>query len=131
MTHQTLSSSNGTDRCNTTPRHFSGFTHCYVKDKSCVPAQLWGGKSKRKRLEAILARADDRRQGQTTEFPWGFWGLRMVRIVPEEGVKERFARWFLAAAARLDRNKHGVNLRQLLGVVESHHPPPIGLIVHI
>src|SRR5260370_32395880 len=46
--------------------------------------------------------------GQTTEFPWGFRGLPVVRIVPEEGVDERFARWFLAAAARLGLYKHRV-----------------------
>jgi len=57
--------------------------------------------------------------------------LRMIRIVPEEGVKERFGRWFLAAATRLDRDKHCVNLRQLLGIVKAHHPSAIGFVVHV
>src|SRR5258708_610846 len=57
--------------------------------------------------------------------------LRMIRIVPEEGVKERFGRWFLAAATRLDGDKHRVNLRQLLGIVKAHHPSAIGFVVHV
>ncbi len=58
MTHQTLSSSNGTDWCNTTPRHFSGFTHCYVTKSGYVPALPVGGKGKRKKPEGILDGAD-------------------------------------------------------------------------
>jgi len=46
----------------------------------------------------------------------------MIRIVPEEGVKERFGRRFLLPPRRLDRNKYRVNLRQLLGIVKAHHP---------
>src|SRR6266403_268549 len=61
----------------------------------------------------------------------GSQALRMIRIVPEEGVKERFGRRFLAAATRLDRNKHRVNLRQLLGIVKAHHPSAIGFVVHV
>src|SRR5713226_5321115 len=55
----------------------------------------------------------------------------MIRIVPEEGVKERFGRWLLAAATRLDRDKYCVNLRQLLGVGKAHHPSAIGFGVHV
>ncbi len=55
----------------------------------------------------------------------------MVRIVPEEGVEERFGRWLPAAATRLDRDKYRVNLRQLLGIVKAHHPSAIRFVVHV
>ena len=51
--------------------------------------------------------------------------LRMIRFVPKKCVQERLARRLVAAAARLDRDKDGVDLGQLLGVVKAHHPPAI------
>src|SRR6266576_610659 len=55
----------------------------------------------------------------------------MIHFVPKEGVKERFRSWFLAAAMRLDRYKYRIDLRQLLGIVEVHHPSAIRFIVHV
>jgi len=55
----------------------------------------------------------------------------MIYFITEKCVEERFARRFSAAATRLDRDKHRVNLRQLLGIVESHHPSAIGFVVHV
>ena len=53
----------------------------------------------------------------------------MIYFISEKCVEERFARRFPAAATRLDRDKHRVNLRQLLGIVESHPPSAIGFVV--
>jgi hypothetical protein len=71
------------------------------------------GKESEKWLEGMpdpanaLHRKPEGRTPQRTDLQ----SLRMVRVVPEESVKERFGRWLLAAATRLDGDKDRVNLR--------------------
>jgi hypothetical protein len=71
------------------------------------------GKESEKWLEGMpdLANALHRKPEGRTPQRTDFQSLWMVRVVPEERVKERFGRWFLAATTRFDGNKYRVNLR--------------------
>src|SRR6267378_2048363 len=92
------------------------------------------GNESGKRSRGMPAQTKALRLASNVRIPlwtFGFRPLRMIHFITEERVEERFARWFPAAAARLDCNKHRVDLRQLFGIVEAHHPSVIGFVVHV
>lgn len=86
--------------------------------------------------EGLVCR-NDREAGRSGQFWLGAGQgldvkmLRMVCGLPEQGVKEWFAGRLAAATVGLDSHKHGVNLRQFLGIVESQNPTAIGFVIHI
>src|SRR5258708_28145769 len=55
----------------------------------------------------------------------------MIFFVSGQRVSEGLDLWFLAAATGLDGDKDRINLRQLLWIVKSHHPPAIGFVIHV
>ena len=57
--------------------------------------------------------------------------LRMIGLVAKEGVEKWFACGLVAPAPRLDGDEDGIDLGQLLGIVEPHDPAAVGFVVHI
>src|SRR6202007_1474597 len=54
-----------------------------------------------------------------------------VGLVAEQRVQKRFTCGLVAAAPGLDRYEDSVDLGQLLGIVEPHHPAAVGFVVHV
>src|SRR6266404_989550 len=57
--------------------------------------------------------------------------LRMIYFVAQKRVEEGLACWLLTAAVRLNRDKDCIALREVLGVVKSHHPAAVGFVVYV
>src|SRR5258707_2271232 len=57
--------------------------------------------------------------------------LRMIGLIAKQRVQKWLAGWLVASASRLHGDEHGVDLRQLLGIIKAHHPSPVGFVVHI
>ena len=55
----------------------------------------------------------------------------MICFLPKQSVKERLASRFHAAAMRLNRYEHLINLWQALRIIKSQNPATIGFAIQV
>lgn len=75
--------------------------------------------------------SEERLISKTPRKPLADAGLRMIRFLSQQGIQERLASRFLAAAVRLDRDKDCINFGQLLRIIQAENPASVRFAVHV